>query len=405
VEDAVRLVIALEQHFFRGPDERMWAATDLGRRYWDRYLGVFDEVRVLARARPVASIDEGWTRVDGDGVTVAPVPDFRGPTQYLQAALRVRAAVRSELRRGDAAILRVPGILGTVASRKLLGDRQPFGVELVGDPREVFARGAVKHPLRPFFRWWYTRNLERESRSAVASLYVTRSTLQRRYPPGAGNLLAVGASDVELPEVAFVPTAERCERPVGPSSPFRLISVGSMAQRYKGHDLVISALRSCRDAGLDVELVIIGEGKERSELERQADRLGVRGHVAFRGQLPAGEAVRRELDDAHLFVMASRVEGLPRALVEAMARALPAVGTAIGGIPELLPPDALVPTEDAAALASRIRALYGDAALRRAWSRRSLETARAYHEAALQPQREAFYRAVAAAARTHGGVR
>jgi glycosyltransferase involved in cell wall biosynthesis len=398
----VRLVIALEQHFFRSPDGRTWAATDLGRPYWDRYLRVFDSVRVVARTRSVAAVEDGWTRVDGDGVSVAPVPDFVGPRQYLSVSGRVRAAVRAELRRGDAVILRVPGTLGTVAAGWLTRRRQPFGVEVVGDPHDVFSPGAVRHPLRPLFRWWFARNLRRQCQAAAASLYVTRETLQRRYPPGARSAHSVGVSDVELPEAAFVPSPDaRRERPFGPppASSFRLLSIGSMAQRYKGHDLAITALQACRGAGLEVELVVVGDGRERGELERLAARLGVGPHVKFRGQLPAGDAVRRELDDAHLFVMASRVEGLPRALVEAMARALPCVGTAVGGIPELLPAEALVPAEDAAALARLIRELHGDGQRRREGSRRSWETARAYREAALRPQREAFYRAVAEGAR------
>jgi glycosyltransferase involved in cell wall biosynthesis len=399
----VRLVVALEQRFFRGPDGRTWTATDLPRPYWDRYLGVFDEVRIVARTRAVPEVGEGWKRVDGDRVSVAPVPDYVGPGQYLRTIGRVRRAVHAELRPGDAVILRVPGAIGTLAAGRLRATRRPFGVEVVGDPFDVFAPGAVAHRLRPFFRWWFARNLRRQCATAAASLYVTRSTLQRRYPPGPGSVLSVGVSDVELPEAAFVPSPEaRTERPLAPGSPFRLLAIGSMAQRYKGHDLVIRALRTCRDAGIDVELVIVGDGRERTELERLTVKLGVKPHVTFRGQLPSGEAVRRELDQAHVFVMASRVEGLPRALVEAMARALPCVGTSIGGIPELLPPEALVPTESAGALAAILRQLHRDAALRLRWGRRNWEEARTYREAALQPQREAFYRAVAAAA-SRGG--
>jgi glycosyltransferase involved in cell wall biosynthesis len=390
----VRLVIALEQHFLRAPDGRVWTETNLDRPYWDRYLGVFDCVRIVARTRSVAAVDERWARVDGGGVSVAPVPDFVGPLQYARTAGSVRAAVRAELRPGDAVILRVPGTIGTVAAAQLARTGLRFGVEVVGDPWDVFAPGAVSHPLRPLFRRWFARNLRRQCRAAAAALYVTRAALQRRYPPAPG-AHAVGVSDVDLPDAAFVETPGARREPAGR---FRLLSVGSMAQRYKGHDLVITALHSCRGAGLEMELVIVGDGRERAELERLAARLGVAAHVAFLGQLPSGEAVRQELDRAHLFVMASRVEGLPRALVEAMARALPCVGTEVGGIPELLSPEALVPAEDAAALAARIRRLHGDEPLRRSWGRRSWETARTYREAALQPQREAFYRAVVAAA-------
>jgi glycosyltransferase involved in cell wall biosynthesis len=407
VERAVRLVIALEQHFLRGPDGRTWTATDLPRRHWERYLRTFDEVRVVARVSDVAVVDRRWTRVDGEGVTVAPVPDYVGPAQYLRRSGEVRRAVRAALGGGDAVILRVPGTLGTVAAGILAGRSQPFGVEVVGDPHEVFAPGTIDHPLRALFRWSFSRALRHQCREAAAVQYVTRSALQRRYPAGA---LAVGASDVELAEEAFAadPGARR-ERPWGPAPdggvgervPFRLIAVGSMAQPYKGHDLAVRAVRLCRDAGLDVELVIVGDGRLRPELERLTMRLGLRAHVTFRGQLPAGEAVRRELDDAHLFVMPSRVEGLPRALVEAMARALPAVGTAVGGIPELLAPEALVPTEDVAALADRISRLFRDAGLRARLGRQGWATAREYREEALRPRREAFHRAVADAARAH----
>ena len=76
--------------------------------------------------------------------------------------------------------------------------------------------------------------------------------------------------------------------------------------------------------------------------------------MTFLGQLPAGEMVRAQLDKADLFILPSKTEGLPRALVEAMARALPCIGTTVGGIPELLPSEDLVPPGDVKALAETI---------------------------------------------------
>jgi glycosyltransferase involved in cell wall biosynthesis len=90
-------------------------------------------------------------------------------------------------------------------------------------------------------------------------------------------------------------------------------------------------------------------------------------------------------------------------MVEAMARALPCLGSAVGGIPELLPPSAVVP-RDAAQLAERIAAIARDPALRADMSRRNLERARGFHERALQPVREAFFRDVAACTAHAGGA-
>ncbi|GAB3976194.1 glycosyltransferase family 4 protein [Plantactinospora veratri] len=81
----------------------------------------------------------------------------------------------------------------------------------------------------------------------------------------------------------------------------------------------------------------LGDGRYRPRLERLATDLGVRRQVHFTGTISAATEVRRQLDAADLFVMPSRTEGLPKALIEAMARGLPAVATSVGGIPELLP--------------------------------------------------------------------
>jgi phosphatidylinositol alpha-1,6-mannosyltransferase len=134
-------------------------------------------------------------------------------------------------------------------------------------------------------------------------------------------------------------------------------------------------------------------------LEDLGRALGVDGRVRFAGLLPAGAAVRAELDAADLFVLPSRAEGLPRALIEAMARALPAIGSNVGGIPELLPADALVPPDDEQALAAAIAAAVRDPAWLDRMSAASLARAQEFRADLLASRRRAFYERVRAAAR------
>jgi glycosyltransferase involved in cell wall biosynthesis len=116
--------------------------------------------------------------------------------------------------------------------------------------------------------------------------------------------------------------------------------------------------------------------------------------VRFLGHLPPGDAVRKELDAADLFVLPSRTEGLPRALIEAMARALPCIGSSVGGIPELLSPSERFPPDDVDALAGKILEILGDRNRCSRLSHENLQKAGDHHLDALRPRRQAFYRAV-----------
>jgi glycosyltransferase involved in cell wall biosynthesis len=216
----------------------------------------------------------------------------------------------------------------------------------------------VRHPLRPYFRRHFRAQLRRQCAGAAVACYVTERTLQRDYPSGAGTL-AFGASDVDLPPEAFVGCV-----PAARSGPLRAVAVGSLAQMYKGIDVALRALAEARTAGTAVDLTVVGDGCFRPALEAQARSLGLGGTVRFLGALPAGARVREEFDRADVFLMPSRIEGLPRALVEAMARGLPCLASAVGGIPELLPPEVLHPAGDHHALAAGLRALADDPARR-----------------------------------------
>jgi glycosyltransferase involved in cell wall biosynthesis len=165
---------------------------------------------------------------------------------------------------------------------------------------------------------------------------------------------------------------------------------------YKAPDVLIDAVATLVRDGLDLRLVLVGDGRHRPELEAQAAARGLGERVLFRGQLAAGPAVRAQLDHSDVFILPSRTEGLPRAMIEAMARALPCIGSQVGGIPELLPPEDLVRAGDVAALAQKLRAVVTDPARMARMSAHNLDRARAYREEVLEERRAEFYRYVRA---------
>ncbi len=385
----MNVVVSIENRFARTPDGRLWTRAQFPYPFWRRYLEVFDGVRIVARVEAVEAPPEPGLRAGGEGVSVHALPYYVGPRDYLRVARRTREATRTCFGPDDAVILRAPSHLANVTEPHLRRAGHPYALEVVSDPHMVFSPGAVRHPARPFFRWWFARRLRAQCRHAEAVAYVTQGTLQASYPPGP-DTYAIGCSDVELGEAAFA--APRVYHPA--AGPRRVIMVGGFDVLYKAQDVLIEAMARLAERGADLRLTLVGEGRLRAQLKAQVARLGLGERVAFTGGLPGAAAVRDALDAADLFVLPSRTEGLPRALVEAMARGLPCLGTTVGGIPELLAPSELVPPNDPAALADALAALAQDPARLTALSRKNIEVARAYHEDALRSTRRAFFEAV-----------
>ena len=381
----MNVVVTFEHRFSRTPDGAVWTQTAYGYRFLrEHFLKTFDAVRIVSRVQDVEKLDGDWNRVDGPGVSLHGLPYYIGPLGYARNARKVARAARGAVGPTDAVILRVPSQIATNLEPLLRGGR-PYGVQVVGDPYDVFAPGTIRHPLRPFFRWWFTRNLRRQCRNAAAAAYVTERTLQRRYPCPA---FSTYFSDVELSGDAIV-GAPRAPTPG--QKAFTLVTIGSLSQLYKAPDVLIDAVAEGVRQGLDLRLVLVGDGRYRAEMEGRARAAGLGERAVFRGQLPSGEAVRAELDAADVFVLPSRTEGLPRAVIEAMARGMPCIGSAVGGIPELLEERDLVPPDDAGALARRIREVVTDPVRMREMAARNLAKAGEYRDEVLRGRRDAYY--------------
>jgi phosphatidyl-myo-inositol dimannoside synthase len=387
----LRLVITSEIRFLRTPDGRVWTVSSGAYPFWARYLTWFDRLRVVARVLDVDTAPDDAHRVDGERIELWPVPYYLGPVAYLRRLPAVRRSVRRAADPGDAVILRVPSPIGTLLAAWRRRQRLPFAVEVVGDPYDVLAPGVVDHVLRAPMRRRVVANLRSQCRAAVGVAYVTERALQERYPSGPG-AVTTNFSCIEMARESYVDEP----RPVAGPPPYRLVSVGSLEQLYKGIDVLVGAVARLTETGPPVSLTHVGDGRYRTDLEQFARRRGVADRVTFVGAVPAGPAVRSYLDGADLFVMPSRTEGLPRAMIEAMARGLPAIGTDVGGIGELLGPGFLVPPDDEAALATAIGALLADQAARRAAAAANLHRARDYAAEVLMRRRADWYPALQA---------
>lgn len=132
----------------------------------------------------------------------------------------------------------------------------------------------------------------------------------------------------------------------------RVVLAAGRLSREKGHDVLIDACsRVTGPLADELLLLVAGDGPERSRLERQARRRGVR--ARFDGHRPDLQSYYAAAD---VCVLPSRSEGSPNVLLEAMAAEKPIVATAVGGVPEIVDSRSatLIPPDDPGALASAL---------------------------------------------------
>jgi len=300
----------------------------------------------------------------------------------------------------EASILRVPGLIARLAWQEIRRIKKDYAVEVLGDPWDAFGPGTMSGFFRPAYRQVATRNMKEMCRGAAAALYWNGSVLPRRYPLATESHLAVAPSVVI--SSGYAPgdlLAERSRRigewrssaNTAATKCLRIGFVGSFAQLYKGPDTLLRAASLCLRRGLDLKVLLVGEGRYRPMMERLATQLSISDSVKFVGQLTFGNAIFDFLDSVDLFAMPSRAEGLPRALLEAMARGCPCIGSDVGGIPELLATEDLVPPNDHKALARKIMEVTADPQRMKTMSVRNLARAKQFDPKVLREVRRAFY--------------
>jgi glycosyltransferase involved in cell wall biosynthesis len=196
-----------------------------------------------------------------------------------------------------------------------------------------------------------------------------------------GNGVALDGADRSPTRLAELRTALGV-----PAGAFVVANVGRLAEQKAQADLVAAAER-LRAAHPHLRVVILGEGHLRTALEAQIAAAGLAGTVSLPGFTPN---VGDYLAIADAFALPSVDEGLPIALLEAVAAGVPAVCTPVGGIPTLFEDERsalFVPVHDVDALAAALARLIAQGALRTSLAERAREALERTHSAAAMYRR------------------
>ncbi|SEL03163.1 glycosyltransferase family 4 protein [Ruminococcus albus] len=299
---------------------------------YERYSYLADKITFMIRTKPVEG--KNFTLVPPQ-IKVISVPNFKSPKTILVNKPKAEKIVEKCVRENDYFVLRTQSSIAQLAVKYIKKYNKPYIVESVGCSWDSYwNHGLLGKAVAPYM-YWKTRSIIGQAKYVY---YVTGEFLQRRYPT-KGKTVSCSNVVIDAPHKATL--EKRLEKLKGfdPKKKLVLGTAAALDTRYKGQEYVIRAIKPLTDMGYDVEYHLAGGyngAKHDYFLRDLAKELGVLDKVKFVGNLSA-DKMPDYYDSLDLYVQPSKQEGLPRAVIEAMSRGCPVIGTSIAGIPELIP--------------------------------------------------------------------
>jgi glycosyltransferase involved in cell wall biosynthesis len=351
----------------------------------NRYLKISDSITVVARVKEVNEIG-GTLVASGNNVSFRFLNSISSIKSFLGQRRKVESIFKSLYLTHSLLIARLPSEFGFIACKIANKRKVKYAIEVVGCGWEAYwYYGGYRAKLYAVFVYLKMKNIIRQSKN---SIYVTKYFLQKRYPSSLGARVT-NISNVELLGLDKSCLEIRSKKiKTKENNKFIFGTIGSLKTNYKGVQL---ALKAFSEIDFEFEYRILGEGPYLDVYKKQAAELGVLESVIFDGVLARRADVFRWLDDIDVYLQPSLTEGLPRALIEAMSRGCPSIGSRAGGIPELLNKKFIFKTNNYKELKRKIEYIVSDESILLSCSVENFEKSKHYEKSYLENKRTDFF--------------
>lgn len=294
----------------------------------ERYLNIAENVVFMVRTCDYLDNDKNLNKITIENFSVKGIKNFKS----LRGIFGYRAVtqkVKYEVQRADYIVARIPSDLGFLVAKYAKKYNKRYILEVVGCPWDSLRNHSLIGKL--IAPYYYLRQ-KRTIKHAPNAIYVTNEFLQRRYPCKGKS---IGCSDVEIKGTDEAVMAIRNEK-INKTDMHSLVfgTLGSLHMKYKGYDTAIKALAKLNGEGYSHKYLIVGSG-DSSWLKSVIHKYHAEQFVTIIPSMPH-EKVFKWIDNIDIYIQPSKTEGMPRALIEAMSRACPCIGSKVGGIIELI---------------------------------------------------------------------
>ena len=292
-------------------------------RFFHNVVPLFEEVVLLGvEAETVLQpfdLTEGFSNLTAQALPA--------PTGRFQRAAHQLPYLWRALKEAELVCIDLPSEIGFLAAVVCRIKRVPFLVQILGDWREaILSNGppTLRRRVKAAAADWMARWTVRNARLVFAQGSELFKKLARVNPQALQSDCVRSTLSLD----------DFYERPITPfHDPLRLLTVSHLLP-LKGLATLVEAMQILAARGRRIEYWCAGEGPSREPLDDLAQRLGLSASVRFLGHVPHGSELFELYRKTDLFILPSFTEGLPNALLEAMAHSLPIVASRVGGVPE-----------------------------------------------------------------------
>lgn len=349
----------------------------------DRYAQLGSEVTFLMRQEPIEdSSSTTLSRITRANFSFVSVPNFKSIRTYFVNKPKAKKIIYETVAKNDIIVVRMPSATGALAINAARKLDKPYLVEMVACTFDAYWNYNWKGKLIAIYKYFKTQRIIKQSPFV---LYVTNDFLQRRYPT---NGKSIGCSDVELNDINNNTLLNRLNKiNVDESSVLKLATVAALDVPYKGQADVIRALHLLKKEEIIIHYCLVGQGSS-SQLTELAKQLGIEDQIHVVGALKF-ELIFEFLDGIDVYIQPSKQEGLPRAMIEAMSRGLPALGAKTAGIPELIKKECIFKAGNIYEIKEKIKLISKTWMVENAHA--NFEKSKEYTKGILDERRKKFY--------------
>ena len=384
----MKLLYVSGHRFIKCNNGDVYTTGQMGANYFSRFEESFDSITVI-----------GYYENENEGNSSKKVEKINNDSSFLSYHLvegsqiniigqvfttyKIRKAFRSLIKSHDKIATKAPSLIAPYVVKGSIEINKQVLVDMVGCPFDAYWNHSFLGKMVAPFMWGHTKYALRKTTHAM---YVTNEFLQKRYPCDGKS---IGCSDVSLPLVSERVLESRLYKIKNKNTnePIIIGTIGAVDVKYKGQGYIIKALSRLHKEGIKFEYHLVGGGSQK-KLKRMAREHGVEKNIKFLGTIKHDD-IFKFLDSIDVYIQPSKTEGLPRALIEAMSRGCPCLGSNVGGIPELLKDNSVFEKGDNNGVYNLLlnmdtQRLINDA-------KNNFEKAKEYESSVLKKKRKLFY--------------